>query len=174
MRDKDTSRPQCSSEQPSNSSTSSISSGTNIGNHDNPSLLFPSSIQLTYQRYLRTIDIAHDHVGFYMIWGCLAWLPTTYTLHVQYMARNDFSLDDTSAIALFLVGTAGYVLFRISNNQKYHVRNTQGQCSVWGKSATFITATYRTADGADRQSILLTCGTFQAIFPSSSELNTPC
>jgi 7-dehydrocholesterol reductase len=25
--------------------------------------------------YLRTIDIAHDHFGFYLAWGDVVWLP---------------------------------------------------------------------------------------------------
>jgi 7-dehydrocholesterol reductase len=25
--------------------------------------------------YLRTIDIAHDHFGFYLAWGDCVWLP---------------------------------------------------------------------------------------------------
>lgn len=108
--------------------------------------------------YLRTIDIAHDHVGFYMIWGCFAWLPSTYTLHAQFMAHSDVGISDDSAALYFLVGTAGYILFRLANNQKYRVRQTLGRCKAWGKPATYITARYTTADGAERESILLTCG----------------
>lgn len=93
-----------------------------------------------------------------MAWGCLAWLPTTYTLHTQYVAQSGTSVSDSAAIIFFLLGTTGYLLFRLSNTQKYRVRDTEGRCSVWGKPATFITARYTTADGADRQSILLTCG----------------
>lgn len=108
--------------------------------------------------YLRTIDIAHDHVGFYIIWGCTAWLPTTYTLHAQYMARSKEQVNIFTAVMCFIIGTAGYLLFRLSNNQKYRVREASGRCEVWGKPATYITAKYSTADGAVRESLLLTCG----------------
>jgi 7-dehydrocholesterol reductase len=26
--------------------------------------------------YLRTIDICHDHFGFYLAWGSIVWLPS--------------------------------------------------------------------------------------------------
>jgi hypothetical protein len=37
------------------------------------------------RRYLRTIDIAHDHFGFYLAWGDVVWLPFMYTLQSQYL-----------------------------------------------------------------------------------------
>jgi 7-dehydrocholesterol reductase len=38
--------------------------------------------------YLRTIDIAHDHFGFYLAWGDSAWLPVMYTLQAVYLVYN--------------------------------------------------------------------------------------
>lgn len=93
-----------------------------------------------------------------MIWGCMAWLPTTYTMHVQYIAHSEVPVGDVTALVLFVLGTCGYLLFRLSNNQRYEVRNNDGQKSVWGKPARYITAHYTTADGAKRRSILLTSG----------------
>lgn len=110
--------------------------------------------------YLRTIDVAHDHVGFYIMWACFAWLPATYTLHAQFMAHSGSGIRNDIAVLCFIIGTLGYTLFRLANNQKYRVRETKGMCNVWGKPATFITARYSTADGARRESILLTCGTY--------------
>ena len=34
--------------------------------------------------YLKTIDICHEHFGWYLAWGDLAWLPFTYTLQVNF------------------------------------------------------------------------------------------
>lgn len=108
--------------------------------------------------YLRTIDIAHDHVGFYIIWGCFAWLPAIYTLHAQFMGQSSLCASNWSASICFAVGTAGYLLFRFANNEKYRVRDKHGRCMVWNQPATYITARYATGDGAQRESILLTCG----------------
>jgi 7-dehydrocholesterol reductase len=41
---------------------------------------------------LRTIDICHDHFGFYLAWGSVVWLPSMYILQTQYLARHP--LDD--------------------------------------------------------------------------------
>jgi hypothetical protein len=38
-----------------------------------PLLLLP--VPTASRRYLRTIDIAHDHFGFYLAWGDVVWLP---------------------------------------------------------------------------------------------------
>lgn len=33
--------------------------------------------------YLKTIDICHDHFGWYLGWGDCVWLPYLYTLQVK-------------------------------------------------------------------------------------------
>jgi len=45
--------------------------------------------------YLKTIDICHDHFGFYLAWGDLVWLPFMYTLQVR-----EFVLDILSFLEL--------------------------------------------------------------------------
>lgn len=36
--------------------------------------------------YLKTIDICHDHFGWYLGWGDCVWLPYLYTLQVRRRA----------------------------------------------------------------------------------------
>ena len=43
--------------------------------------------------YLRTIDIAHDHFGFYLAWGDLVWLPLMYTLQGFYLVFHPVQLS---------------------------------------------------------------------------------
>ena len=43
--------------------------------------------------YLRTIDIAHDHFGFYLAWGDTVFLPMTYTLQSLYLLYNPVQLS---------------------------------------------------------------------------------
>ena len=88
----------------------------------------------------------------------MAWLPTTYTLQAQFLARNPTHLSGEGAILIFAIGLSGYLLFRSANNQKYRVRNSAGKCTVWGRPASFIEGQYKTADGAVRTSMLLTSG----------------
>jgi 7-dehydrocholesterol reductase len=109
--------------------------------------------------YLRTIDIAHDHFGFYLAWGSLVWLPSMYTLQTQYLARYPVNLPWPVAAVIFGTGVAGYMLFRSVNWQKDVVRRTNGDCLIWGKKAEVIVCDYVTQDGGKHQSLLLCSGT---------------
>ncbi|KAH8667375.1 ergosterol biosynthesis ERG4/ERG24 [Tricladium varicosporioides] len=108
--------------------------------------------------YLRTIDICHDHFGFYLAWGSAVWLPGMYTLQTQYLARNPLDLSNVVAITILLTGISGYVLFRSVNHQKDLVRRTKGACKLWGKPAEVVRVKYQTKDGLTHDSILLCSG----------------
>jgi len=108
--------------------------------------------------YLRTIDIAHDHFGFYLAWGDSVWLPWMYTLQSHYLLRNDINLSTALYAAVLAMGLVGYYIFRTVNNQKDLVRKSDGKCQIWGKPARFIRAEYATSDGKVNKSILLTSG----------------
>ncbi|PVZ98178.1 hypothetical protein BB558_005816 [Smittium angustum] len=108
--------------------------------------------------YLRTIDIAHDHFGFYLGWGDCVWLPYTYTLQSHYIYRNPVSLSWPMFVVILSIGSVGYYIFRNANNQKDLVRKHDGNVSIWGKPARFIRTKYVTSDGEIHNSILLTSG----------------
>ncbi|KTW28611.1 uncharacterized protein T551_02461 [Pneumocystis jirovecii RU7] len=108
--------------------------------------------------YLRTIDICHDRFGFYLAWGDTVWLPMMYTLQAQYLYRNPVDLHPYYAVIILVCGILGYVIFRGANNQKDHVRLTDGNCKIWGKSPKLIRTTYTTLDGKIHKSILLCSG----------------
>ncbi|OLY79306.1 7-dehydrocholesterol reductase [Smittium mucronatum] len=108
--------------------------------------------------YLRTIDIAHDHFGYYLAWGDTVWLPFTYTLQSHYIYRNPISLSWPAFSFILLTGILGYYIFRNANNQKDLIRKFNGNVKIWGKQATYIRAAYTTADGKEHVSILLTSG----------------
>ena len=108
--------------------------------------------------YLRTIDIAHDHFGFYLAWGCFTWVPTMYTLQAQYLGLYPTSPSNAYLTVVFGIGLAGYALFRSVNDEKDRVRRSGGNCLIWGKPAKYITAKYKTLDGAQHESILLCSG----------------
>jgi 7-dehydrocholesterol reductase len=108
--------------------------------------------------YLRTIDICHDHFGFYLAWGSVVWLPSMYTLQTQYLARHPLVLSNPLALSILLTGIGGYVLFRSVNHQKDLVRKTDGDCLIWGKKAEFVRCNFQTSDGEMHQSLLLCSG----------------
>ena len=110
--------------------------------------------------YLRTIDIAHDHFGFYLGWGCFAWLPTMYTLQTQYLGQQDPSTSPSTAylVGVAAVGLLGYSLFRSVNSQKENARSSGGDCMIWGRPADCTPAEYTTSDGGRHKTILLCSG----------------
>jgi len=108
--------------------------------------------------YLRTIDICHDHFGFYLGWGSLVWLPTTYTIQTQYLARYPTHLPLPVALSILSTGLVGYYIFRSVNHQKDIVRRTDGNCMIWGKPAEYVRCTFKTSDGKTHESLLLCSG----------------
>lgn len=108
--------------------------------------------------YTRTIDISHDHFGFMLAWGDTTFLPAFYTLQAQYLAQHPVHLTQVQTLAILAIGLTGYSIFRLANCQRDQFRAKNGQCQVWGAPAKFINCTYRTSDGKEHNSILLTSG----------------
>ena len=108
--------------------------------------------------YTRTIDITHDHLGFMLAWGDTTFLPTVYTLQAQYLACYPVQLTTFCALATLALGLVGYAMFRSANHQKDHVRARNGNAMLWGRPAEFLHCTYRTENGKEHDSILITSG----------------
>lgn len=131
-----------------------------------PSLVLITILQTIYvidffvneSWYLQTIDIAHDHYGFYLAWGCFCFLPTTYTIQGQYLGQYPKSASTAYLAFFFALGLAGYVLFRSVNHQKDKLRRSDGKCTIWGKPAEYIVASFKTSDGKQHKSLLLCSG----------------
>ncbi|KNC87712.1 hypothetical protein, variant [Sphaeroforma arctica JP610] len=108
--------------------------------------------------YLRTIDICHDHFGFYLAWGDAVWLPIMYALQSPFMVTHPHELNTNEVVVISAFFCLGYYIFRDVNHQKDIFRSSNGKALIWGKKATYIDATYVTADGSTRNSLLLTSG----------------
>lgn len=108
--------------------------------------------------YLRTIDICHDHFGFYLAWGSAVWLPCMYTLQTQYLVKIPVELSPNLAFNILVCGFFGYWIFRSSNNQKDLARRADGKCLIWGSRAKVLRVKYETTDRIDHKSLLLISG----------------
>ena len=108
--------------------------------------------------YLRTIDIAHDHFGFYLAWGDSVWLPFMYTLQSHYLVHHPIDLHPFYFLVVIGLGIFGYYIFRTVNHQKDLVRKSKGMCSIWGKPAKYIEAKYKSTDNTKHTSLLLCSG----------------
>ncbi|XP_077864921.1 7-dehydrocholesterol reductase-like [Saccoglossus kowalevskii] len=108
--------------------------------------------------YLHTIDICHDHFGWYLGWGDCVWLPYLYTLQGLYLVYNPIVLPPVHCAVVLTLGLLGYYIFRAVNHQKDWFRSHDGDCLIWGKKPEYIQCSYVSSDGTERQSKLLVSG----------------
>ncbi|XP_075044546.1 7-dehydrocholesterol reductase [Mixophyes fleayi] len=108
--------------------------------------------------YLKTIDICHDHFGWYLGWGDCVWLPFLYTLQGLYLVYNPVHLSTTAAVGILVLGLIGYYIFRMTNHQKDLFRRTNGNCEIWGKKPKYIECSYTSVDGKRHSSKLMISG----------------
>uniref|UniRef100_A0A2D4ITG8 7-dehydrocholesterol reductase n=1 Tax=Micrurus lemniscatus lemniscatus TaxID=129467 RepID=A0A2D4ITG8_MICLE len=108
--------------------------------------------------YLKTMDIAHDHFGWYLGWGDCVWLPYLYTLQGLYLVYHPVQLTTSYAVGILLLGLVGYYIFRMTNHQKDLFRRTDGNCKIWGKKPKYIECAYTSASGIKHYSKLLISG----------------
>jgi protein-S-isoprenylcysteine O-methyltransferase Ste14 len=86
---------------------------------------------------LTTWDIKHENFGWMLCWGCLVWVPFTYTLQAHYLVNHTHGLPLVAAIGIVALNSAGYVIFRGANLQKHNFRRNAGE-RIWGKPAEYI------------------------------------
>jgi len=110
--------------------------------------------------YLKTIDISHDHFGWYLAWGDSVWLPYMYTLQGFYLATHPVNLSAPYFIFVLAFAMTGYFIFRSSNDQRHQFRKAPDPDKhlVWGKKAKYLAVSFQTSDGKTRQSNLLLSG----------------
>lgn len=108
--------------------------------------------------YLKTIDICHEHFGWYLAWGDLAWLPFVYPLQALYLAYNPVELGETRFYSILALGLIGFFIFRSSNSQKDAFRKNPKEYKIAGQLAKYIKCSFLSSDGKRYESTLLTSG----------------
>jgi 7-dehydrocholesterol reductase len=108
--------------------------------------------------YLSSLDIMHDRAGFYICWGCMVWVPSVYTSATLFMVNHPFEIPPPAAMLLLVAGVVCIFANYFADRQRQLVRQTGGQCLVWGKKPDLLMATYKTEDGETMHSLLLLSG----------------
>lgn len=108
--------------------------------------------------YFNSIDIMQDRAGYYICWGCLCYLPTVYTSMTIYMVDHPVIQTPLSCAAVIFAGIFCVWANYDADAMRVNFRRANGKCKVWGAPAEYITATYTTADGENRTSLLLLSG----------------
>lgn len=127
-------------------------------------LLASSCLQVVYvfkfylweAGYACSMDIQHDKAGFYLIWGCLVWVPSFYLS--ASMALVDGPPGGLFPAVAVVVGLACIFFNYQADAQRQLVRATEGRCMIWGKPAQTIKAPYATENAEEKTSLLLTSG----------------
>ena len=99
--------------------------------------------------YMDTIDIIHDHFGFYICWGCFTWLPSLYTNCTFYLVRHPINVGTLSYL-LFVLGVLAVALNYAIDEERQRFRRTRGNTIIWGKKPEYIVAPYTTTSGSEK------------------------
>jgi len=131
------------------------------------SILVSTALQLVYiykfflweTGYWRSLDIMHDRAGYYICWGCLVWVPVTYTCHTLYMVEHPVVLGTPLAAGIFAAGLTMIYINYAADAERARVRATDGNTRVdFGQKAEIVRATYVTEKGEKKESVLLLNG----------------
>lgn len=108
--------------------------------------------------YFCSMDIQHDHAGYYICWGCLVWLPSMYTMHTYFLTKHPILLTLPGTIAILVGGLLSIYINYDCDRQRQEFRRAEGKLKIWGKEPEYIVAKYLTKDGTERSSLLLASG----------------
>ena len=118
--------------------------------------------------YMASMDIAHDRAGYYIAWGCLAFVPSMYVSHSWWLVRATDralaagapppELSPAAAGALLVTGLVSIWLNYDADRQRQVVRERYPNVSVWGAPPVVVHAKYTTETGERRAAILLASG----------------
>jgi len=111
--------------------------------------------------YMWTLDIMHDRAGFYICWGCIAFLPSVYTTAPLYLVARPIHLGTPLATAITVAGLACIYLNKNADDQRQAARAAADrgeEYPILGAPAKFVEAVYVGADGKKKRSRLLRSG----------------
>jgi protein-S-isoprenylcysteine O-methyltransferase Ste14 len=106
-------------------------------------LLYVSDYFVVEDAVLTTWDIRHEPFGFMLCWGCLVWVPFTFSLQALYLVQHPVDLPLAAAVGIVALNMLGYAIFRASNLQKHQFRSDPST-RIWGREARYIQTEYGT------------------------------
>ena len=83
---------------------------------------------------IHTWDIVSERFGWMLIWGDYVLVPFFYCLAGWWLVHAPDPLSSTAAVAIVLLFTFGFWLFRGANEQKHRFKRNPG-ITIWGRPA---------------------------------------
>lgn len=111
--------------------------------------------------YMKSIDIFVDRAGYYICFGCLSYIPVVYAITSLYLVENSPLISRELFVLFVSLGVLMVALNYWSDYQRQVCRATNGKCTLWGKRAKVIHATYTDSKGDKKKSVLLASGFWQ-------------
>ncbi len=110
--------------------------------------------------YMQSFDSNTERFGFLFAWGCIVFVPSMYNLPNTTLVGNCQQNDGNKIISQFsfVLGLASVVLSYLTDTQRGRVRQSNGQCTVWGCAPKLIRPKYVDALGKKKNTILLASG----------------
>jgi 7-dehydrocholesterol reductase len=108
--------------------------------------------------YFTSLDIMHDRFGYYLCWGLFTWVPAVYALPALSLVERSEDLHPVLAFLIVVGGVVSIWVNYAADAQRQRVRATQGNTTVWGQRPEVLPARYTTADGVERENLLLVSG----------------
>jgi protein-S-isoprenylcysteine O-methyltransferase Ste14 len=81
---------------------------------------------------LTTWDVKHEPFGWMLGWGCLVWVPFTYSLQPLYLVSHPAPLPGWALAGVVALNALGFWIFRSSNLQKHRFRSDPKR-EIWGE-----------------------------------------
>ena len=137
-----------------------------LSNTHQLNILVSNILQLIYitkffiweKGYVYSMDITQDRTGYYLLWGCICYLPTVYTLptvyHHYHNDQNSY-IFYLSSLSLGLLSI--YLNWRV-DEQRSEYRNIIENKTEGYQKLKYITSTYKTSDERFRISYLVYSG----------------
>ena len=88
----------------------------------------------------------------------MVWVPSMYTIHTYFLVEHPVLLSLPITLLMLFAGVASIWINYDCDRQRQEFRATQGRAKIWGREPQFVVARYKTEDGQDRESLLLTSG----------------
>jgi len=108
--------------------------------------------------YFNTLDITLDRAGYYLCWGCLVWVQVFYTFSAYFLVAHPTKVSNVGAVFILLFGLLSLILNYMADYQKEKFKSSDGECSIWGSKAKFLSVEYKTHEGKTKNSKLLISG----------------
>ncbi|KAJ1753729.1 erg24, C-14 sterol reductase [Coemansia sp. RSA 1821] len=95
-----------------------------------PQLVYCVDTLVFERNVLTTMDIVTDGFGWMLSFGDLTWVPAMYSLQARYLAFHPVYHSSLACWAIALLGTASFLVFRLSNSQKNAFRTNPNDPAV--------------------------------------------